>query len=62
MPKEDKKICNEYNGFVILFYDRTFSILGFWFPFNGFKVEHLNNLIIFLLQFNVVSLGYIKVF
>lgn len=57
-----KRICSEYDECTIPFYECTFSITGLCLPFNNFKIEILNHLMISPSQLNPVSWAYIKFF
>lgn len=60
--KEDKRICNKYERYVIPFHECLFSLIDFRLPLNHFKIDILNHMIITPSQLNLVSWAYIMVF
>lgn len=61
-PKEDKRICNKYNGCVVPLNECLFSLIGLCLPFKKIEIGVLNNLLIAPLELYLVSQAYVKVF
>lgn len=57
-PKGIKRICNKYDGCVILW----ISLIGFRIPFNEFEVDVINLLVISHSQLHLVRWAYLKFF